>query len=188
MTADALVLHLFSAESYLLLPVPMMIQFNHAYIDGLVQERRYSSALAMLLRLFSTNPSIWFTRLQYLTGDKPLPEAMMSQASVLSRQQATCINWHTYDSPGFNSESPSFSAQQATSHYLNQWRPSSLTNLSRQPLALSRQHAITWTNDDPVHWYIFNSPGFSAEQVTSHYQNQLEIVDQCSTRIPTLNE
>ena len=28
-------------------------------IDGLVQERRNSSALAMELRLFCTNPSIW---------------------------------------------------------------------------------------------------------------------------------
>ena len=29
------------------------------YFDGLVQERRNSSALAMALRLSCTNPSIW---------------------------------------------------------------------------------------------------------------------------------
>ena len=34
----------------------------HAYIDGLVQERRNSSALAMVLRLSCTNPSIWYPR------------------------------------------------------------------------------------------------------------------------------
>ena len=31
-------------------------------IDGLVQERRNSSALAMELRLFCTNPSIWYAK------------------------------------------------------------------------------------------------------------------------------
>ena len=33
---------------------------NHWYIDGLVQEKRNSSALAMELRLSCTNPSIWY--------------------------------------------------------------------------------------------------------------------------------
>ena len=32
----------------------------HDIIDGLVQERRNSSALAVELRLSSSNPSIWF--------------------------------------------------------------------------------------------------------------------------------
>ena len=36
------------------------------YIDGLVQERRNSSALAMELRLSCTNPSIPFTSLGYV--------------------------------------------------------------------------------------------------------------------------
>ena len=45
----------------------MMIQFNDAYIDGLVQERRNSSALAMELRLSCTNPSICITCFNELT-------------------------------------------------------------------------------------------------------------------------
>ena len=32
------------------------------YIDGLVQERRNSSVLAMELRLSCTNPSIWYVK------------------------------------------------------------------------------------------------------------------------------
>ena len=31
---------------------------HNGYLDGFVQERRYSSALAMALRLFCTNPSV----------------------------------------------------------------------------------------------------------------------------------
>ena len=41
------------------------IMSQHQYIDGLVQERRNSSALAMELRLTCTNPSI-------LSQDPPL--------------------------------------------------------------------------------------------------------------------
>ena len=37
----------------------LFVDKKDAYINGLVQERRNSSALAMELRLSSTNPSIW---------------------------------------------------------------------------------------------------------------------------------
>ena len=40
------------------------------HIDGLVQERRNSSALAMELRLSCTNPSIWRTKIMNVfSGD-----------------------------------------------------------------------------------------------------------------------
>ena len=41
---------------------------NYVYFDGLEQERRKSSALAMELRLNCTNPSIWSLSESY-TGD-----------------------------------------------------------------------------------------------------------------------
>ena len=37
----------------------LVLQLNVQYIDGLMQERRNSSALAMELRLSCMNPSIW---------------------------------------------------------------------------------------------------------------------------------
>ena len=43
-------------------------QIQDTYIDGLVQERRNSSALAMELRLSSTNPSIYGAKLSSHCG------------------------------------------------------------------------------------------------------------------------
>ena len=37
------------------------------HVDGLVQERRNSSALAMELRLSCTSPSIWYLELHYIS-------------------------------------------------------------------------------------------------------------------------
>ena len=34
-------------------------------------------------------------------------------------------------------------------------------NGSGNGLVLNRQQAITWSNDDPVHWYIYASSGLN---------------------------
>ena len=43
-------------------------QVDATHIDGLVQERRNSSALAMELRLSCTNPSICYSSISWDTG------------------------------------------------------------------------------------------------------------------------
>ena len=48
------------------------MRLSDAYIDGLVQERRNSSALAMELRLSHTNPLICINK--HIFGTKPLHE------------------------------------------------------------------------------------------------------------------
>ena len=53
------------------------------HIDGLVQERRNSSALAMELRLACTNPSIYASVNQSSIGSdkaKPLTEPMLDNS------------------------------------------------------------------------------------------------------------
>ena len=47
-------------KNYSLDVCPITMHYNYTHeIDGLVQERRNSSALAMELRLSCTNPSKW---------------------------------------------------------------------------------------------------------------------------------
>ena len=62
----------------------------HVYINGLVQERRNSSALAMELRLSCTNPSIWYIKCQSMSlfdvsaaVQLPLPDYLYSEPLML---------------------------------------------------------------------------------------------------------
>ena len=73
----------------------MVIQQQH--FDGLVQERRNSSALAMELHLSCTNPSTLYVFTNIETHDSGVTKSMTGEASrvhIFDLTQLKCVENH----------------------------------------------------------------------------------------------
>ena len=96
------------------------------HIDGLVQERR-NCALAVELRLSSTNPSIWIKVLTHWTlGDATVMLKLISRIGILSICCEIAPRWMPQDDKSSMIQIMAGCCH-ALSHYLNQYWQSSMT-------------------------------------------------------------
>ena len=72
----------------------MMLTWHHWNIDGLVQERRNSSALAMELRLSCTNPSIY--NMKHVASIPITPFLCVSWSKPTAIYPHWCLPFHIY--------------------------------------------------------------------------------------------
>ena len=117
------------------------------YIDGLVQERRNSSALAMELHLSCTNSSTW-----YIDG---LVQERRNSSALAMELHLSCTNSSTWYIDGLVQERRNSSALAMELHLSctnsSIWYIDGLVQERRNPSALAMELCLSCTN--PPMWY-----------------------------------
>ena len=135
--------------------------YKGPYVDGLVQERHNSSALAMELRLSCTNPLMLVTDLCFNSLAPGRPGCYFKTAmfdlvlliGIFTLSNNNALRWMPWDLTDDKSTLVQVMAwcRQASSHYLSQWWPSSMS-----PYGVTRPQ---WVNTlISSCWIVLNIP------------------------------